>query len=97
MAVEHETILKAVLFPLTVKVPLSSAISVRSLVRKLKPFHPWLDENSLREFVVNYQKKPSFNKQLSSFCNSASSRPSNNPVSSVSNGSIVKHKGDTRV
>lgn len=63
MATEHETILKSILFPLTVKLPHRSAISVRSIVRHLKPFHPWLDEHSLREFVQNYIKKRSSNNK----------------------------------
>ena len=56
MAKEHEVILQKVLFPLTVKLPLQSAISVRSIVCCLCPFHPWLDENSLHEYVQNFRK-----------------------------------------
>ena len=61
MAKEHKVILQKVLFPLTVRLPIQNPISVRSIVCRLKPFHPWLDENSLQKYVQDFRKKLSFN------------------------------------
>ena len=99
MATEHETILKTILFLLTVKVPLQSSISVRSIVRRLKPFHPWLGKSSLREFVLNYRKKPSFNiDQDSSWLNTSSNNPAgikDSAIVSSSKQSVVGNTSNT--
>ena len=55
LEVEHENILKRVLFPLPVKLPATSAISVEGIVRRLKAFHPWLAESDLRLFIETFQ------------------------------------------
>ena len=62
MAKHYEHILKAVLFPLTMKLPEHCPISVKGIVQKLKPFHPWLHESSLREYIVDFRNKLSSNK-----------------------------------
>ena len=56
MAEDHDNLLKPLLFPLIAKVPPTHAISIASIVRKLKPTHPWLDEKSLRDYVSEVQK-----------------------------------------
>ena len=67
MAEDHETLLKPLLFPLIAKVPATHAISVASIVRKLKPTHPWLDEKSLRDYVSEVQKDLTNNRNKYGF------------------------------
>ena len=54
---EHESILKTILYPLILKVPGHSNISIKSLVKKFKPKYPWIKESSLRNYVMLYQNK----------------------------------------
>ena len=66
IATQHEKILKAVLFPLPNKVPSTCKISVKSIVERLKPHHPWLNENGLHSYIAAFQRKRlSFNKNIS--------------------------------
>ena len=53
MAEDHEALLKPLLFPLIAKVPQDHTISISSIVRKLKPTYPWLEEKSLRDYVTD--------------------------------------------
>lgn len=54
MAEDREDLLKPLLFPLIAKVPSQHAISISSIVRKLKLTYPWLEEKSLRDYDVLY-------------------------------------------
>ena len=62
MSKKHDYILKSVLYPLPVRLPGKSTISVRNIVKRLKPMYPWLEENLLCEYINAVQNKLSFNK-----------------------------------
>ena len=54
---EIDYMLKRMLFPLPVKVPSTNPISVGGIVKRLEPFHPWLEESDLRRFITYFQQK----------------------------------------
>ena len=83
LAVEHENILKRVLFPLPVKLPQTSLISVASICKRLKPQHPWLEENDLRSYITAFQQK-----QFSSNKNKNQRLEETNKPSTVKNTSL---------
>ena len=88
---QHEDLLKPLLFPLVAVLPEDNPISIRNIVKKLKPRNPWLEEKSLREFVANFHKNLHNNKVYKDCKQLSSENTDSAPVHTNTHGKCDEH------